>query len=155
MQYFKRVFDGITTEPRLIARAHICVAMILLDIDAWQKDKFAPAEKQTFAVGYNYNEAAKLGFGKCAALLHFVQVLHPQRQEVKSSHLWTVMWAVFEERKAEMDAERRKVAEKLAKRPNRYFCAAKEWGIAANTGKVLLQCGLLIFKIDLPVSIDC
>ena len=47
------------------------------------------------------------------------------------------MWAVFEERNAEVDVNRQKVAEKLAKRPNQYLCAAKECGIAANTGKVL------------------
>jgi len=139
-QYFIRVLDGITSDPRLIAKAHICAAMPHADIGAWANGKSTPTEKQFYTVGYHYNEAAKLGFGKCAALLHFMQVWYPRRQEIKSSHLWTAMWAVFEERVVEMDAERRKVGEKLAKRPNRYVCAAQACGIVANTGKVLLRC---------------
>jgi hypothetical protein len=69
--------------------------------------------------------------------------------------LWTAIWAEFEERNAEMDAERRKVAEKLSKRPNRYVCAAKACGIVANTGKVLLQCGFTYLKTSiLAIGID-
>jgi hypothetical protein len=140
-RYFNRVLAGLTDDFRLTAKVHICVAMTLLDVQAWQQGKFAPTERQAFAAGYHYNEAAKLGYGKCPALLYFVQAVHPQRQELKSVQLWTAMWGIFEERNEEMDRERRKAAEKMAKRPNRYVCAAEGCGIAANTGKVLSKCG--------------
>jgi hypothetical protein len=140
-RYFDRILAGSTNDSQLIAKAHICIAMTLLDVQAWQQGQFAPTERQAFAAGYHYNEAAKLGYGKCPALLYFVQALHPQRQELKSTQLWTAMWVVFDERNEEMDQARRKAAEKLAKRPNRYVCAAEGCGIAANTGKVLSRCG--------------
>jgi hypothetical protein len=140
-RYFDRILAGSMHDSQLIAKAHICIAMTLLDVQAWQQGQFAPTERQAFAAGYHYNEAAKLGYGKCPALLYFVQALHPQRQELKSTQLWTAMWVVFDERNEEMDQARRKAAEKLAKRPNRYVCAAEGCGIAANTGKVLSRCG--------------
>lgn len=139
-QYFDRVLGGLTDDPQLTAKAHICKAITLVDVQAWQQGIYAPTERQAFAAGYHYNEAAKLGFGKCPALLYFVQALAPQRQQLKSMQYWSAMWAVYEARNEEMDAESRKAAEKLAKKPNRYVCAAEDCGIAANTGKVLLRC---------------
>jgi hypothetical protein len=143
--FFDRILAGLTDDPRLIARAHVCVALAILDVQAWQQGMYAPTEKQVFAAGYHYNEAAKLGYGKCPALLYFVQVLHPQRAQLKSSEMWTTMWAIFAERNEEMREKRRRAAEKLARRPNRYVCAAEGCGIAASKGKVLLQCGFKRF----------
>ena len=140
-RYFDQALAGLTDDFRLTAKVHICVAMTLLDVQAWQQGKFAPTERQAFAAGYHYNEAAKLGYGKCPALLYFIQAVHPQLKELKSMQLWTAMWAIFEERNEEMDRERWKAVEKLAKRLNRYVCAAVGCGIAVNTGKVLSKCG--------------
>jgi hypothetical protein len=61
MQYFIRVLNNTTAGPRFIARAHICAAMILIDINAWQKGKYTPSEKEVFAVGYHYNEGRETG----------------------------------------------------------------------------------------------
>jgi hypothetical protein len=139
-QYFDKILNDSINDPRLLAKAHICIALTLLDVQEWQRGQFAPTERQTFVSGFHYNEAAKLGYGKCPALLVFAQAVNPQRKELKSTQLWTAMWAVFDERNEEVDKERRQAAEKLAKKPNRYVCAAEGCGISANTGKILSRC---------------
>lgn len=116
------------------------MALTYLDVEAWRSRKIVPKERDAFNASYHYNEAAKLGYGKCPALLYFVQGVAMQRQQLLSLQLWTDMWAIHDERNEEIEAERRQAAEKLAKRPNRYVCAEEGCGITASTGKILQRC---------------
>ena len=120
-RYFNRVLAGSTDDFRLTAKVQICVAMTLLDVQAWQQGKFAPTKGQVFWRRYHHNEAAKLGYGKCPALLHFLQAV-----ELKSVQL--CMWTIFDERNKEIDRERRKAAEQAGKEAQSIcLCSRRMW----------------------------
>ncbi|RDB30555.1 hypothetical protein Hypma_007147 [Hypsizygus marmoreus] len=143
--------------PNATARSKCTAHTLLLDWytrPTWdQKLRF----RYLHAATHHANQAAILSPGCSADALNFVgSTIKTLADAEPSLRLqYREVWAALERRKDAMQKERGKMEKKMAKRTNRYLCAAVNCVIQADTGRMLARCELVLvhaMRIKNPVT---
>ncbi|KAJ7779789.1 hypothetical protein B0H16DRAFT_1499870 [Mycena metata] len=140
-QYWTKVLTSPRSTPSNIATAH--AHLIAGTGVLFGREGRSIRLSDSLRAGTHAEAAAKAGLGTAPSVLMLGKTLHNFRygEHERAFGKWTHLWAAWDARLAERQAELDKENAKRFVRPDRYKCAGPGCPVEASKGRMLQSCG--------------